>query len=172
MSDETTIGAGPAGREGQPGPPGREGQPGRTGRDGPAGIQGEAGPVGPILELADAQRSLADRLGDVVEAVEDSAVATQTFGAQVVTLVRLVRRWLVPLLVTALAVGIGVALTFAWLAGVVRDESAEQQQELHCLVAVLYRQEPRMCPGAKDRYIREGILPLGFPTTTTRPPSP
>jgi hypothetical protein len=144
-----TIGAaGPAGREGQPGPAGREGSPGRTGptgHEGPEGPTGPPGPLGAIVDLTTAQEELAKAVG---------------------LLYGVVRRllWLV---VAALVAVIAFGSVHVALGQVIRDEGAAGRQSFKCVVAVLFRQDPPACPGAKEKLIEEGIIPPNFPSTTT-----
>lgn len=119
-----------------------------------------------VLELAKTQTALAEGLTQVATAVEDNVGSTDRFGSEV----RRLRRVLTPLIILAAACSAAVAATFGVLQGVVREESAEQQLHLDCMVAVLFRQDPPACPGFKEELIRDGVLPPGFPaTTTTRP---
>lgn len=53
------------------------------------------------------------------------------------------------------------------LSQLIRDEGADGRQNLKCVVAVLFRQDPPNCPDEKEKLIREGILPQGWPNTTT-----
>lgn len=171
---------GPAGREGQPGPAGREGQAGAigppghdgpTGRTGPEGHEGQegqpgppgaVGPAGAIIELAEAQEDLAG-------AVRELVATQREVGASVKVLSAGIRQIVAGLLLGLLlaAVAIGVVIHFGQ---VIRTEGTAGRQNLKCVVAVLFRQDPPACPGAKAELEREGIIPPGFPaTTTTRP---
>lgn len=119
-----------------------------------------------VVKLADAQRQVAEGLSKVAVSVEDNVHSTTKLGHEV----KLVRRWLVPLIALAVAAGIAAAGTFWALRGVVKHESNAQQTEFKCVVGVLFRQDPPACPGLKEEMIRDGVLPPGFPaTTTTRP---
>lgn len=115
-----------------------------------------------VVELAKTQAQLAEGLTQVAQAVEDNVGSTDRFGAEV----RRLRRVLTPLIILAAVCSAAVAATFGILHGVVREESTRQQRHLDCMVAVLFRQDPPACPGLKEKLIRDGILPPGFPTTT------
>lgn len=55
----------------------------------------------------------------------------------------------------------------------VLDQSRKNQDHIDCVVGVLLRQDPPKCRGVKDQLIRDGIVPSGFPnTTTTRSTTP
>ncbi len=157
---------GPAGREGQPGPAGREGQAGRSGQagavgppgvegpegqEGPAGQRGPAGPAGAIIDLTSAQKELA---------------------TAVRLLYRGVRRMIVLTVVAMAFVGV-VGLILIGLGNSIRSEGAAGRLSFKCVIAVLFRQDPPACPHAREDLLRDGILPPGWPatTTTTRPPS-
>lgn len=147
---------GPAGREGQPGPAGREGQPGQTGvagHDGAVGSTGPAGPAGPVGAIV-----------DLTTAQEDLAAAVKLLYVGV--------RRMVVLTVAALVFVAVVGVILIGLGQSIRDEGTAGRQSLKCVVAVLFRQDPPACPGAKEELLQEGILPPGWPaptTTTTRP---
>ncbi len=156
----TTGAPGPAGREGQPGPAGREGAAGAVGRTGPVGHEGPeghegpagnegpmgpAGPTGAIVDLTTAQQDLA------------SAVRLLYLGVR-----RLI--WLVTGCLVAVILFGAIHLTLSQL---IRDEGASGRLSFKCVVAVLFRQDPPACPGAKESLIEEGILPSTFPATTT-----
>lgn len=156
----TTGAAGPAGREGQPGPAGREGNAGRTGPtgatgpegpegvEGHAGVTGPAGPAGPtgaIVDLTTAQRELA---------------------ASVKLLYVDVRR-LIAAVVLCIVVVVGFGALHLRLSQQIGDEGDAGRQSLKCVVAVLFRLDPPLCPNAKEDLIRDGIIPAGFPATTT-----
>lgn len=144
----TTGEAGPAGREGQPGPAGREGMPGQTGPAGHEGAEGPAGPPGPtgaIIDLTTAQEDLA------------GAVRLLYAGVRRVVLLTFIAMLFVA--------GVGVVLIN--LGQSIRTEGTAGRQNLKCVVAVLFRQDPPACPGAKEALIREGIIPANFPVTTT-----
>ncbi len=153
----TTGAAGPAGREGQPGPAGREGAPGRTGpkgheghegQEGPAGVEGPAGPAGPV------------------GAIVDLTTAQQDLAAAVRLLYSGVRR-LIVLVAACLVAVIAFGSVHVFLGQLIRDEGAAGRQSFKCVVAVLFRQDPPACPDAKEKLIEEGIIPAGFPITTT-----
>ncbi len=166
----TTGQAGPAGREGQPGPAGREGDAGTTGRtgrtgdtgpEGPEGIEGHegaegpagpAGPAGAIIDLTTAQEGL--------------AAAVRLLSVDVRGLLRGVRR-LIALVAAALIAVIAFGSVHVLLGQLIRDEGAAGRQSFKCVVAVLFRQDPPACPGAKGKLIEEGIIPADFPATTT-----
>lgn len=150
----TTGQAGPAGREGQPGPAGREGIAGRTGptgHDGPAGQEGAEGPVGPPGPIG--------AIVDLTTAQEDLASAVKLLYGGVRRLL-----WLVAVCIIAVIVFGTIHLTLSQL---IRDEGLAGRQSFKCIVAVLFRQDPPACPGAKEELIEEGILPPNFPATTT-----
>lgn len=166
----STGAAGPAGREGQPGPAGREGDAGKAGREGregaegatgaegaeghegPPGPTGPPGPVGAIIDLTTAQEDLAD------------AVREQT---AIVKLLRGGVRWLIWLVAACIVAVIAFGSVHVFLGHVIRDEGAAGRQSFKCIVAVLFRQDPPACPDEKEHLIQEGILPPGFPLTTT-----
>jgi hypothetical protein len=128
-------------------------------------------------ELTAALQPLADTLDDLAMAVHD--VGVEVAARDAATKKRLedraeegkeaekrqVRRtrW----------IGLGVILLLLSVAAVVdlgqsiRSEGEAGRQNLKCVVAVLFRQDPPACPGAKEDLIREGILPQGWPNTTT-----
>lgn len=136
----TSVGQpGPAGREGQPGPAGREGVAGQTGPTGPAG------PIGAIVDLTTAQEDLAGAVKLLYQAVRRMVVLT----------------------VVAMAFVIVVGVILINLGQSIRTEGASGRQNLKCVVAVLFRQDPPACPGQKESLIKEGILPPGWPATTT-----
>lgn len=144
----STGAAGPAGREGQPGPAGREGIAGNRGPEGHEGPQGEAGPPGPVGAIV-----------DLTTAQEDLASAVRMLYSGVRRLVMLVAACLVAVIV--------FGTVHLWLGQLIRDEGAAGRQSFKCIIAVLFRQDPPSCPGAKEDLIREGILPPNFPATTT-----
>jgi hypothetical protein len=175
----TTGQAGPAGREGQPGPAGREGQPGRTGpaghkgpeghegHEGPEGATGPPGPAGPtgaIIDLTTAQEDLAAAVRELTEEQKRSAVSTDLLYGVVRRLL-----WLV---VCALVAVIAFGSVHVALGQLIRDEGAAGRQSFKCVVAVLFRQDPPACPGAKEQLIKEGIIPANFPATTTTTTTP
>jgi hypothetical protein len=147
----STGAAGPAGREGQPGPAGREGAPGRTGPIGHEGIEGPEGPTGPAGPIG--------AIVDLTTAQEDLAHAVRLLYGGVRRLI-----WLVAFCLIAVIVFGSIHVRLSQL---IRDEGAAGRQSFKCIVAVLFRQDPPACPGAKEELIREGILPAGFPVTTT-----
>ena len=147
----TTGQAGPAGREGQPGPAGREGHPGRTGPAGHEGLEGVAGPPGPAGPTG--------AIIDLTTAQEDLAAAVRILYGGVRRLIVLVAACLVAVIV--------FGAVHVHLSQLIRDEGAAGRQSLKCVVAVLFRQDPPACPGAKEELIQEGILPANFPSTTT-----
>lgn len=158
----TTGEAGPPGREGQPGPAGREGVAGNRGPEGHEGPQGEAGPPGPvgaIVDLTTAQEELAAAVRSLTDTQAESTTATRM-------LLDVVRRlvWLVVLCIVAV---IAFGLVHVRLSQTIQDEGQAGRQSFKCIVAVLFRQDPPACPGAKEDLIRERILPPGFPATTT-----
>ena len=150
----STGAAGPAGREGQPGPAGREGVAGRTGPEGHEGQEGAMGPAGPpgptgaIIDLTTAQ--------------EDLAAAVRLLYGGVRRLIVLVAACLIAVIV--------FGAVHVRLAQLIRDEGAAGRQSFKCVVAVLFRQDPPACPNAKEKLIEEGIIPAGFPVTTTTIP--
>lgn len=164
--------AGPAGREGQPGPAGREGHAGRegpqgtegiegvigkVGKTGPAGVTGMTGKVGPEGPMGPPGST---------EVIVDLTTAQQDLAAAVRLLYRGVRRLIILALFASAAVII-FGVVFVRLGNTIREEGLAGRQQLKCVVAVLFRQDPPACPGIKDQLIREGILPPGFPSTTT-----
>ncbi len=150
---------GPAGREGQPGPAGREGQAGATGPPGHDGLPGAPGPAGAIIELAEAQEELAAAVRELTKEQKESRAAT--------TLLYGVVRRLLWLVAAALVAVIVFGSVHVLLGQLIRDEGSAGRQSFKCVVAVLFRQDPPACPGAKEDLIREGILPPTFPATTT-----
>jgi hypothetical protein len=146
---------GPAGREGQPGPAGREGIPGQTGPAGHEGAIGHTGPVGPA---------------GPVGAIVDLTTAQKDLAAAVRLLYNGVKRMTVLVAVAMVFVG-GVGVILVGLGQSIRNEGNAGRQNLQCVVSVLFRQEAPKCVGVKEELIRDGILPPGFPvtTTTTRP---
>jgi hypothetical protein len=147
----TTGQAGPAGREGQPGPAGREGIAGRTGpigHEGPAGPEGAEGPAGPVGAIV-----------DLTTAQEDLAAAVRLLYGGV--------RRLIVLVAACLVAVIAFGSVHVFLGQLIRDEGAAGRQSFKCVVAVLFRQDPPACPRAKEHLIEEGIIPPGFPATTT-----
>lgn len=147
----TTGEAGPAGREGQPGPAGREGQAGRTGPPGTVGPEGHEGPTGPAGPVG--------AIIDLTTAQEDLAHAVRLLYGGVRRLIWLVAACLIAVIV--------FGVVHVRLSQLIREEGAAGRQSLKCVVAVLFRQDPPACPGAKEELIKEGILPAGFPVTTT-----
>lgn len=150
----TTGPAGPAGREGQPGPAGREGAAGRAGPagdTGPEGVEGHPGPTGPpgptgaIVDLTTAQKEL----------------------AAVVRLLYVEVRRLLVAVVLCVVVVVGFGALHLQLAQRISDEGEAGRQSFKCVVAVLFRLDPPLCPNAKEDLIRDGIIPAGFPVTTT-----
>lgn len=173
----STGAAGPAGREGQPGPAGREGDAGKAGREGavgapgpvgPEGVeghegpQGEAGPPGPIgaiIDLTTAQEDLAAAVRALTDTQAESTAATKM-------LLDVVRRliWLV----AACLIGVIVfGLIHFRLSTLIRDEGLAGRQSFKCVIGVLFRQDPPACPNEKEKLIEEGIIPPGFPSTTS-----
>lgn len=154
--------AGPAGPQGQAGPAGREGPAGQTGPEGPGSVgpagdegpegpEGPAGPAGPegaIIDLTTAQEDLA------------AAVRLLYHG---------VRRMVALTVIAMVFVG-AVGLILISLGHSIREEGAAGRQNLECVVAVLFRQDPPACPDKKEELIKKGILPPGFPVTTTTIP--
>ena len=145
---------GPEGPAGAPGPEGPAGEPGETGHDGkrgPTGAAGAAGVAGPpsptsaIIDLTTAQGELAE------------AVRLLYYG---------VRRMVALTVVAMIFVSI-VGLVLVRLGQSIRDEGNAGRQNLKCVVAVLFRQDPPACPGEKESLIDDGILPVGFGSTTT-----
>lgn len=54
-----------------------------------------------------------------------------------------------------------------WSVLEVRWGAKADQHHLDCVVGVLFRQDPPGCPGVKDQLVSEGVLPPGWPGTTT-----
>lgn len=158
----TTGEAGPAGREGQPGPAGREGVAGNRGpegHEGPQGMAGPPGPVGAIIDLTTAQEDLAAAVRALTDTQAESTIAAKMLLGVVRRLV-----WLVVLCIVAV---VAFGLVHVRLTQTIRDEGAAGRLSFKCVIAVLFRQDPPKCPGAKEDLIREGILPPNFPATTT-----
>ncbi len=78
---------------------------------------------------------------------------------------------MVVLTVTAMVFVSVVGVVLINLGRSVRDEGAAGRQSFRCVIAVLFRQEAPRCVGVKEELLRDGILPPGWPatTTTTRP---
>lgn len=150
---------GPAGREGQPGPAGREGQAGAAGPPGHDGLPGAPGPAGAIIELAEAQEELAAGVRALVGTQKKVDESLRVVSAGV-------RRLVIVVLVALIFVG-GVAAVLLNIGRSVRDEGEAGRQGFRCVIAVLFRQEAPRCVGVKEELIRDGILPPGFPVTTT-----
>ena len=159
----TTGAAGPAGREGQPGPAGREGDAGKTGR---TGLTGDTGPEGP--EGIEGHEGAKGPMGPAgpVGAIVDLTTAQEDLAHAVRLLYRGVRR-LVILVAACLIAVIVFGSVHVRLSQIIRDEGAAGRQSFKCVVAVLFRQDPPACPGAKGQLIKEGIIPPDFPSTTT-----
>lgn len=161
----STGAAGPAGREGAAGPAGREGAAGRTGPEGHEGVpgapgpEGPPGPVGAIIDLTTAQEDLADAVRELTATQEATKAIVRTLDSGVRRLI-----WLVATCIVAV---IAFGSVHVWLGQVIRDEGAAGRQSFKCVIAVLFRQDPPGCPGAKEELLRDGILPPGFPSTTT-----
>ncbi len=153
----TTGAAGPAGREGQPGPAGREGDAGKAGREGavgPKGIEGHEGPPGPTGPAGPT-----GAIVDLTTAQKDLAVAVRLLYVGV--------RRMVVLTFVALLFVVVVGIILVNLGQSIQSEGTAGRQSLKCVVAVLFRQDPPACPSAKEELIEEGILPPGWPATTT-----
>ncbi len=156
----TTGAAGPAGREGQPGPAGREGDAGKAGREGPIGATGPEGPEG--VEGHEGPIGPAGPIGAIVDlttAQRDLAIAVRLLYGGVRRLI-----WLVAFCLLAVIV---FGTVHVRLSQLIRDEGGAGRQSFKCVVAVLFRQDPPACPRAKEDLIEEGIIPAGFPVTTT-----
>ncbi len=127
---------------------GRRGATGPEGDEGPEGVEGPPGPPGPIgaiVDLTTAQRELA---------------------ASVKLLYVEVRR-LLAAVVLCVVVVIGFGALHLQLAQRISDEGEAGRRSFKCVVAVLFRLDPPSCPNAKEDLIRDGIIPPGFPVTTT-----
>ncbi len=134
------------GADGPAGQPGRDGPTGATGAEGHAGPTGPAGPVGAIVDLTTAQQDL----------------------AKAVRLLYVEVRRLLVLVALCIIVVVGFGVLHVRLSQQIGDEGDAGRQSLKCVVAVLFRLDPPLCPNAKEDLIRDGIIPPGFPVTTTR----
>lgn len=94
------------------------------------------------------KRALDDRAREGKEAERRQVRRTRWIGAGVVLLL--------------LAVGL-----MFFVASAVRLEGKAGRDHFDCALAVLFRQDPPSCPMTKEDLIRRGILPPGFPATTT-----
>jgi hypothetical protein len=83
------------------------------------------------------------------------------------TLLYGVVRRLLWLVIGALVAVIAFGSVHVLLGQLIRDEGAAGRQSFKCVVAVLFRQDPPACPGAKGQLVKEGIIPADFPSTTT-----
>ncbi len=159
----TTGAAGPAGREGQPGPAGREGTAGQQGpkgatgaegAEGPEGVKGHVGMTGPVGPPGP------------TGAIVDLTTAQKDLAAAVRLLYREVRRLIAAVVLCIVAV-VGFGALHLRLSQQIGDEGEAGRQSFKCVVAVLFRLDPPLCPNAKEDLIRDGIIPPGFPVTTT-----
>lgn len=124
---------------------------------------GPGTPTEAIVELTAAQELLAGAVRLLAE--------TQAEVNRTVKVLSLGVRRLVQLLAGVLLLGIIAVCVVVRFGQIIRTEGNAGRQNLKCVVAVLFRQEAPRCIGTKEELLRDGILPPGFPntTTTTRP---
>ncbi len=120
---------------------------------------GPAGPTGAIIDLTTAQQDLAAAVRELTSEQKESAAATKLLYSGV--------RWLIWLVTGTLVAVILFGAIHIRLSQLIQDEGAAGRLSFKCVIAVLFRLDPPLCPDAKEDLIRDGILPATFPATTT-----